>query len=251
MGAAAMLLSAEAWNKCTQTNRGKSLHLQNVPTSLISVDGSPLSIKGTTTIDLTSNQYSFHTPVIIVENLAEEAILGLDFLQGHNFTIDIPKRKLEFHSGSTPVCLYAKHSLAKPDVPLQAAVKETVVIPPFSELETLSMVDDFSGQCDTWLVEDMLSRKSINATVPRAIVSPNSEIVVRLINPSNTVYKGTHTTAVTKLPYENVLTVANISDFSSHTTTSKASLFHDIAHKCTALTNSEQNDFYSHLLCFL
>ena len=88
-------------------------------------------------------------------------------------------------------------------------MSETVTIPPYSELETLSQVYSFSHNMNTWLTEDNLSfYKRINATVARAIVTPSSSIVVRLINPTNssvTVHKGTHIACITALSNEGIL----------------------------------------------
>ena len=88
-------------------------------------------------------------------------------------------------------------------------MSETVTIPPYSELETLSQVHSFSHNMNTWLTEDNLSfYKRINATVARAIVTPSSSIVVRLINPTNssvTVHKGTHIASITALSNEGIL----------------------------------------------
>ena len=78
-----------------------------------------------------------------------------------------------------------------------------MIIPPFSELETLSRVDRFSLDADTWLIEDNLcSHTGITATVARAIVTPSPNIVIRLINLTDspvTVHEGTHIASISKL----------------------------------------------------
>ena len=122
----------------------------------------------------------------MVDDLAEEAILGLDFLEKYSGTIDVPQRRLVlWHTAKTSVSIYASPSTNR-EPSLYAALCETVTIPPYSELETLSQVDSFSHNVSSWLIEDNLSSyKRINATVARAIVTPSSSIVVRLINPTN------------------------------------------------------------------
>ena len=53
------------------------------------MDGSPLMIHGSTTIDLHFNGHSVTTDVVVVSSLTAEAILGLDFLQKHQAYIDL------------------------------------------------------------------------------------------------------------------------------------------------------------------
>ena len=48
---------------------------------LIGVDGFPLIVHCSTTIDLHFNGHSLTTDVVVVRPLTAEAILGLDFLQ--------------------------------------------------------------------------------------------------------------------------------------------------------------------------
>ena len=173
--------------------------LEPVSSRLFSVNSSPLTTKGRANINLHTNKYVFPTSAIVVKDLAEEAILGLDFLQKYRGNIDIPQRKLVlWYASSTPVLIDATSSNNR-DVPLRAILCNTVIIPPFSELETLSRVDRFSSDADTWLIEDNLcSHKGITATVARAIAN----IVIRLINLTDspvTVHKGTHIASISKL----------------------------------------------------
>ena len=68
----------------------------------------------------------------------------------------------------------------------------------------------------TRLIEDNLSSyKRINATVARAIVTPSSSIVVRLINPTNssvTVHKGTDIASITAISNEGILMASQVSN---------------------------------------
>uniref|UniRef100_A0A1X7TTM9 Uncharacterized protein n=1 Tax=Amphimedon queenslandica TaxID=400682 RepID=A0A1X7TTM9_AMPQE len=96
------------------------------------------------------------------------------------------------------------------DLALQATLCETVNIPPYSELETLSSVNDFSSQVGDCLLEDSLSKRII-ATTARAVITQNSHVVVCLINPTDTpvtIYKGTGVASITKLPQVNLCGVS-------------------------------------------
>ena len=106
-GAAATLLSAKTWDKVHQSIGSQQLSLAPATSQLVSVDGSPLTVKGTTTIILTCDQHKFSTSVTVVDNLAEEVILGLDFLESHHCTIDVPQRRLALRSNTAPVIIHA------------------------------------------------------------------------------------------------------------------------------------------------
>ena len=88
-------------NKVLTSSGFQKPSLKPVSSHLFSVDGSPLSVKGMSTVTLCSNQHNFSTSVIVVDNLAEEAILGLDFLDNYSCTIDVPQRRLALFLDTT------------------------------------------------------------------------------------------------------------------------------------------------------
>ena len=252
-GAAATLLSTAVWKKCLQSCGPQQPSLDSVSTRLLSVDGSPLTVTGTATVSLTINQYSFPTSVIIVDDLAEDAILGLSFLETYKCIIDVPRGRLDLRLGNTPVTVYARPSQHN-DVTLRATLAATVVVPPYSEMETLSAVDNFTDKTGTWLLEDTLSsRKRTNVTVARAIIAPHPEIVVRLLNLTNapvTIRKGTVVATITELPPDNFMTAAQVTNTARAPSTPKRDLMWDIASSATSLSTSEREQFYSLLLSF-
>ena len=179
--------------------------------------------------------------------------MELDFLEKYSGTIDVPQRRLVlWHAPNTSVSIYAFPSTNR-EPNLYAALSETVTIPPYSELETLSQVDSFSHSMSTWLIEDNLSSyKRINATVARAIVTPSSSIVVRLINPTNssvTVHKGTHIASITALSNEGILMASQVSNIPS-ISDNKKQLLHKIAYDLPHLSTAEKEKFYTLLISF-
>lgn len=198
------------------------------------------------TVTLCSNQQNFPTSVIVVDNLAEEAILGLDFLDNYSCTIDVPQRRLALFLDTKPVFINATSPQHR-DLTLQATLCETVNVPPYSELETLSSVNSFSSQVGDWLLEDSLSgSKRINATTARAIISPNSHVVVCLINPTDTpvtIYKGTRVASITKLPQVNLSQGTAIPQ-------NKKEVLWGIASNVTTLSDAEREQFYALLTSF-
>ena len=61
---------------------------------LVGVEGTPLSVRGKTTADVSFGSERFQVPVIVVDQLSADVILGLDFLEDHRCTIDIASRVL-------------------------------------------------------------------------------------------------------------------------------------------------------------
>ena len=247
-GAAATLLNSSTWDKILQSCKPQDApSLKAVLPRLASVSSSPLSVKGTTTIKLIHNGHTFLTSVIVVDNLSVDAILGLDFLEYHRCSIDIPQRRLALFSDSVPVFI---PTITPPNrsTPLCAVLNDTVRIPPYSELETLALVNDFAHESGIWLVEDSLSTsKRLSSTVARAIVTPNHHIVVRLINPANTpatIYKGTRIASLTKLPQTHLQASQVTTTPSLH----KQDLLRSIAQNITTISDSEKEQFYSLLL---
>ena len=85
-GAAATLLSSTTWNHYLQQCCYDLIHpsLESVSSCLFGVNGSRLTVK--CNISLQSNQFNFPISAIVVDDLAEEAIMGLDFLEKYSGT---------------------------------------------------------------------------------------------------------------------------------------------------------------------
>ena len=142
-GAAATLINSLTWDQILQSHKFQGPSLQSVLPRLVSVNGSPLSVKGTATVELAFNKHVFSTSVIVVENLTEDAILGLDFLEKYQCSIDLPHRRLALLSDTSPVFIPAVSPPCR-DATLRAVLSHTVLIPPYSELETLATVNNFA-----------------------------------------------------------------------------------------------------------
>ena len=92
-GAAVTLIRKDIWDSVKSTDH--CLEMWNGQ-SLIGVEGTPLQVHGytKTTIQLAGEQ--FHVRVIVVDSLTTEAILGMDFLEANDCSIDIGKKQLLF-----------------------------------------------------------------------------------------------------------------------------------------------------------
>ena len=59
---------------------------------LVGVEGTPLHVHGYTNISIKLEKDTFHMRITIVDSLTTEAIMGMDFLEESDCTIDIAKK---------------------------------------------------------------------------------------------------------------------------------------------------------------
>ena len=156
---------------------------------VVGVDGSPLTVVGRTHQGLVVDSQYFLTPLLVVESLTVDGILGIDFLREHHCVIDIPRAILQFTQLGVKVQLHDREQTTTPTVSLV----ETHCVPSCSEMEIQAAVSPLLTEGD-WLTESNMSVDSPVA-VARAIVHPKGgQIPVRILNTSKeavTLYKGT------------------------------------------------------------
>lgn len=90
-GAAVSLLWKDTWER-VNTQPAEPTDLFGSAAS--GVDGSPLTVYGSATVDLRLHEHSMTTDVIVVSLLTAEVILGLDFLREHCAHNDLPNQQL-------------------------------------------------------------------------------------------------------------------------------------------------------------
>ena len=69
---------------------------------LVGVEVTPLHICGVSNVEL---KFDFPLPVLVARSLTLEAILGLDFLEANNCTLEMADRKLTFSERGVAVSL--------------------------------------------------------------------------------------------------------------------------------------------------
>uniref|UniRef100_A0A1X7V7N1 Uncharacterized protein n=1 Tax=Amphimedon queenslandica TaxID=400682 RepID=A0A1X7V7N1_AMPQE len=157
-GAGVTLLSS-VWQKCCSGNGSMSTTLHQ----LVSVTRSPLPVRGSVKLPIRISKNQFQVPMIIVDNLIEQGIVGLDFLQIGSLAL----KPLTTGSSSTV---------------FNAALKETTTVPPLSEVEVAISAAKFQYQVGVWLLEDQLAKTHKQVIPTHSIVSPGYQVITRLIN---------------------------------------------------------------------
>ena len=177
-GAAVSLISKSLWEKLSPRP------LLNKPDQeLVGVQGAPLKLLGACTVEVMFNgvDKKFLTGVCVAETITTELILGRDFLQKYNCTVEMGTiNKLNFGRDDLTV-EFGREDSQKPAVVAKVSLDQAVSLPPYSECELMVKVPVHSSNSSTWLVESVSEKRSVD--VARALVVPTEgKIPIRLLN---------------------------------------------------------------------
>ena len=145
---------------------------------LVSVDGSPLKIHGRVTLPVNLGGLVSEVQFAIAEDLTVDAILGLEFLAGHQGMLNFRTGVLDLPHVEIPlVPISSTKSRAVP-----VSVVEDIRIPPSCELDIMGHFSPIP--IGDYLLEQTTG-KSLPVRVARALVSATEKgVPLRLINPS-------------------------------------------------------------------
>ena len=101
-GATVSLVSSKVWNRIKPSTAPR-MNLVNL--RLVGVDGAPLQIQGSVTVELEISGKIFKQELIFVNALTPEGILGLNFLEANSCVLDLARGELL--SGGTRISLSA------------------------------------------------------------------------------------------------------------------------------------------------
>ncbi len=187
-GAAVTLLREDTWARVVAKSPQELRPWSAL--KLVSAGGTPLTIHGSARVELELEGEKFTTPIVVVSPLTSEAILGLDFLQGQQASIDLASKKLRLKGGKCDLPFRDPTSLQGPSEIAVWAVR-TVEVPPRSVLEVMASFE--TPVEGVWLLQEA-KRKRLPAAVACALVEPTSTTVpVRILNSKEeqvTVYAG-------------------------------------------------------------
>ena len=204
-GAAVTLLQGAMWQRIRTELKPWS------GTKLIEPDGTAIAVQGTTTVTIMVGEGSFMADVVVVDGLIAEVLLGLDFLEQHNCTIQAGERLLTLNNGKIVISLSGSDTVGK-SPRMVVNLLQSVHIPPQSEIEVMAAGcgDVSSG---VWIVEPTTNGK-LPVLVARAVATPrNGCIPVRLLNLSSTstkVSKGTTVGIIQAANEADIEVISNI-----------------------------------------
>ena len=180
-GAAVSLIHSALWTRCCSN---VSLQRSFLVHQLMGVTDNPLTVRGAATLSLVIGKDTFHTPVLIVDDLTEDGIIGIDFLQTQHCTLNFQAQSLHFPDQHFKLDL---QSTSCSMVTINAVLEETTTIPAQVEVEVSLRANNLDQQSGTWLLEDHLNKLSQQGAITaRAVVSPSTHVVTRLVNLTDT-----------------------------------------------------------------
>ena len=184
-GASVSLLHSDVWHRISASHA--ALQPWSGP-RLVGVDGSELRVCGYVKLALKIGTASVSTPVVVVDTLTAEGILGMDFLRHHQCNINIPDNSLILSQLGITVPLQTPTTKT-----YSVSLIDNIHIPPRCEMETMATSEAITNQHRLWLLEGQSSIQSL--VVVRAVVEPTgSRFPVRLLNFSDlpcTLHQGT------------------------------------------------------------
>ena len=215
--------------------------------------GSPLVIRGCSQVKIRlAKQESFQHQVLVIDSLMSEGILGLDFLQEHNCTINLSHQLLEVPSGGSKIPLESTHKVHHPvDVELIHAVS----VPARSELDILVKTRVHVEDGGTWLMEEKSNCKQ-KFLVARAVVSPHRDtVVVHLLNPHSEGVTLHGKTKIAELTELDAVSIVSSKLYGKEETCSlsdgKQQMLQEMVDSCGSdLTPEEQEEFFELLLSY-
>ena len=179
-GAAVSLIRKDVWEKLAPTG---DVQLEAWTKNLVGVEGSPLSVLGATSLNITLAGTVVSGDFLVARALSAEAIMGLDFLESQGCVINTGQSVIHLKGRAIPLIRESTANVS--NVNIRAV--ERLQIPAYSGIETLAQIS-LNGEVDPavgWIVEPFLS-DAMQALVANAIVTSDKqgEITTRLINPS-------------------------------------------------------------------
>ena len=244
-GAAVSLIRSALWKRCCSN---VSLQRSSLVHRLVDVTGNPLTIRGAATLPLVIGKDTFHTPVLIVD---EDGIFGIDFLRTQHCTLNFQAQSLHFPDQHFTLDL---QSTSCSMVTINAVLEETTTIPAQAEVEVSLRANNLDQQSGTWLLEDHLNRMSRQGAITaRAVVSPSTHVVTRLLNLTDTpttIRKGTKVATLSPLPHQTIQSHTPSACKSPTVSDSKSTLLWEMVRTAEHLTDAQQSQLYSLLLSY-
>ena len=140
--------------------------------------GGHLKVLGKLKLPITFKGGTFSFPVHVVDRLPHSLIIGLDFLQKHQVTLNLAENTMTFYNDS------AKVNVLKTNSGL-ARVAKTITVPPFSEnIVSVRVSKRYSGE--EVLLEPTTEIQNLNILGAKCFVRVrNGQSAFKVLNPTN------------------------------------------------------------------
>ncbi|KRY17737.1 Retrovirus-related Pol polyprotein from transposon 17.6 [Trichinella patagoniensis] len=156
--------------------------------NLLAADGTHLTVSGKRWAKLEIGNQAFTHPVVIVENLVQQALLGRDFLRRFACRLNIADAVLQINGESVRL-VEATTARSKVDV----IIEEDVTLGPFTDCCVMARTTSADNCHGPWLLEQRPEGR-LPVAVARAVVHPREGCVpVKLLNTSGdrvTIHRG-------------------------------------------------------------
>lgn len=171
-----------------QLSAKKTLELKDVSLDMAVADGRPLAFSGCGRLQLKVGSFAVEHEIWVAD-IDVDALLGYDFLQRYNCTIDAGKGELTIRG-------IQHDNIEKNFDGCRVVIAKTVVIPQESEKMVAARIPGMAGVEVPAVVEcNERFTERHGVMVAKILVDPSNELVpLRLMNPSNrpiTLYEGT------------------------------------------------------------
>ena len=172
-GLALTLVCTDYWNHTVMAAQ----QLQPVDQRLVGVDRTPLSTRGSTSVEVVLGGQSFSVPVTIVDDITADIILGIDFLKAENCIVDLGQKTLELPSRKTVLKLQTdrRHDKGTVGEVLHVSCASTTDVPAYSEIDIQLEISE--GVEGSWIVEG-LPQDKVPVVIARTIVHPCDQALV-------------------------------------------------------------------------
>ena len=176
-GASVTIISPTIYNKLPQGKRPK---LKPIDTTMTAADGKNINCMGTGWFHLTIDQTTYQHQIWVADiNL--NAILGLDFLNKHECSLDLHKGEIQFNE--LPESPYETTNEIKC---CQVIANQTTLLPPESEtLITGNIINRPTDNTDAVLEPTFNFVSTQEVILAKTLINTkNDQVIIRLLNPN-------------------------------------------------------------------
>ena len=211
--------------------------LDNLDRPILTADGSPLNVKGTTTVSFVIKGMQFQH-LVVVADVGIDGIIGLDFMEKYACSIDIQGRLLVIQGQAVKLHMEGKVGCYR------VCLGEKLTVPPQSDAIAMCSVKDSHGD----IVHDVgigivepsdTFVKSDRGLVARTLADVKTEVPVRIMNVSDDAQQLEQGTIVAQYSpvsevFDTVVAVTEHQDVPDY--------LHDLFEKAKGNLNSKQTE---------